>query len=421
MELKSAYKQTELGAIPADWEVKQVGDLKPFITSGSRGWAAFYSDRGAPFIRITNLSRRSLDLDLEDLRLVNLTKDSSEGVRTQLQEQDVLISITADIGIIGYVSSAVPKPAYINQHIALVRFSGLEETPKFIGYFLASERPQKLFRAMTDSGAKAGMSLTTVQKLLIALPPTKAEQQAIAAALSDADALIESLEQLIAKKRQIKRGAMHELLTGKRRLPGFSGKWTERSLQEYLLASPDYGINAPGVPASGNLPTYLRITDIDDDGRLMPEHRVAVHHPLAMDYVLGEGEIVFARTGASVGKTYLYNVSDGELVFAGFLIRARINCAKLRPEFFAAFTKTSRYWNWVRVMSMRSGQPGINGNEFATLSLSVPPAVEEQTVIADVICDMDSEIAALQAKVAKAQQIKQGMMQELLTGKVRLV
>jgi len=198
--------------IPQDWEVKKIGDLKPFVTSGSRGWAAFYSDRGAPFIRITNLSRDSIYLNLEDLRLVNLPQEASEGIRTQLHDHDVLISITADIGIIGYVSEDVPKPAYINQHIALVRFDSSNTTPQFVSYFLASEKPQKLFRALTDSGAKAGMSLQIVQKIHLALPPTKAEQEAIAGALSDADALIEALEQLIAKKRHLKQGVMQELL-----------------------------------------------------------------------------------------------------------------------------------------------------------------------------------------------------------------
>src|SRR3954464_12811368 len=111
MELRSGFKQTEVGVVPDNWFVKQIGDLKPFVTSGSRGWAAFYSDRGAPFIRITNLSRDSIYLDLEDLRYVDLPSNSSEGARTQLRDQDVLISITADIGIVGYVSSLVPKPA----------------------------------------------------------------------------------------------------------------------------------------------------------------------------------------------------------------------------------------------------------------------------------------------------------------------
>jgi type I restriction enzyme S subunit len=149
---------------------------------------------------------------------VNLPNDSSEGARTQLRDCDVLISITADIGIIGYVSESVPKPAYINQHIALVRFDSSNTNPKFVSYFLASEKPQKLFRTLTDSGAKAGMSLITVQKIHLALPPTKAEQDAIAEVLSAMDAEIALLEAKLAKYRQLKQGLMQKLLTGRIRL-----------------------------------------------------------------------------------------------------------------------------------------------------------------------------------------------------------
>jgi len=121
-----------------------------------------------------------------------------------------------------------------------------------------------------------------------------------------------------------------------------------------------------------------------------------------------------------VGKTYLYDPADGVIVFAGFLIRAKIDRSKLCPAFFAAFTKTGRYWNWVRIMSMRSGQPGINGNEYASLDLNLPP-LPEQSAIAAILSDMDAEIAALETKLTKTRHLKQGMMQELLTGRIRLI
>jgi type I restriction enzyme, S subunit len=404
-----------------DWRLMQVKDLKPFVTSGSRGWATYYSDKGAPFIRITNLSRSNIFMEFSDLRLVDVSSGDAEATRTALQDGDVLISITADIGIVGNVTARLAKPAYINQHIALVRFDQTQTNPRFVSYFLASERMQKHFRVQTDSGAKAGMSLSTVQKIQIALPPTIAEQEAIANALSDADALIESLEQLITKKRHIKQGAMQELLTGKKRLAGFSGSWKCRSLRSCLLANPDYGINAAGVPMTRDLPTYLRITDIDDDGRFVQFGRVAVDNPLALNYYLNENELVFARTGASVGKTYRYKAEDGKVVFAGYLIRVKVDSKQLLPAFLDAHTRTQRYWNWVRVMSMRSGQPGINGNEYATLMLPLPPTLEEQLEIAKILTDMDTELVALEQKLTKARQIKQGMMANLLTGKIRLV
>ncbi|WP_221624123.1 restriction endonuclease subunit S [Burkholderia contaminans] len=253
----------------------------------------------------------------------------------------------------------------------------------------------------------------------IALPPQN-EQRAIAAALSDVDALLSSLDALIAKKRDIKQAAMQQLLTGKTRLPGFGGEWEVKRLGDCLLSNPDYGINAPAAAYSDNLPVYIRITDIDDDGRFNPSPRVSVDSPYSGNYILQDGDVVFARTGASVGKSYLYRVQDGPLVFAGFLIRVRPNPKLLMPDFLAGSVTTKGYWNWVRLMSMRSGQPGINGNEYATLPLLLPP-IEEQAAIAEVLSDMDAELAALKGRRDKTRLLKQGMMQELLTGKTRLV
>ena len=117
-----------------EWEEKTIADLKPFVTSGSRGWATFYAKNGSLFVRITNLTRESIYLDLTDSKFVQLPREANEGVRTQLKEGDVLISITADIGIIGYVDVNILSPAYINQHIALVRFDLPDVCSKYVSY-----------------------------------------------------------------------------------------------------------------------------------------------------------------------------------------------------------------------------------------------------------------------------------------------
>jgi type I restriction enzyme S subunit len=246
------------------------------------------------------------------------------------------------------------------------------------------------------------------------------EQHAIAETLSDMDALLGALYRLIAKKRDVKQAAMQRLLTGQTRLPGFQGEWEVKPLGDCLLSRPQYGINAAAVPFSDKLPSYIRITDITEHGRFCPDPRVSVRAASAGQYYLRNGDVVFARTGASVGKSYLYDPSDGKLVFAGFLIRVRPNPGLLVPAFLAAYAMTRQYWNWVGLMSMRSGQPGINGNEYAQLPLSLPP-LPEQTAITAVLRGMDAELSTLEQVLAKVRALKQGMMQELLTGKTRLV
>jgi Restriction endonuclease S subunits len=193
-----------------EWETISIGDLKPFVTSGSRGWATFYSDQGELFVRMTNLWRDSIYLDLSDSKFVQLPPGVNEGVRTQLKKHDVLISITADIGIVGYVDENIPSPAYINQHIALVRFDSAKFSGKYVAYFLASEKSQRIFRASTDTGTKAGMSLIGIQKIGLILPSLP-EQKRIASCLASLDDLITAQTQQLAALKTHKKGLMQQL------------------------------------------------------------------------------------------------------------------------------------------------------------------------------------------------------------------
>ncbi len=193
--------------------------------------------------------------------------------------------------------------------------------------------------------------------------------------------------------------------------------WILFRLGDCLSKNPDYGINAAAVPYNEDLPTYLRITDISEDGRFLRESKVSVDNPNSSDYLLTQGDLVFARTGASVGKTYLYDDQDGELVFAGFLIRLQTNINKLVPEYLKYWTQTKFYKGWIANNSTRTGQPGINGVEYKELPIPVPPTKAEQTAIATALSDMDALIEGLEKLLVKKRNIKQGAMWELLQPK----
>ncbi|HJQ31681.1 MAG TPA: restriction endonuclease subunit S [Pyrinomonadaceae bacterium] len=195
--------------------------------------------------------------------------------------------------------------------------------------------------------------------------------------------------------------------------------WEVVPLGECLSTRPSYGINAPAVPFSDRLPVYIRITDITSDGRFLPGEVVSVDSALSGNYYLKDGDIIFARTGASVGKSYRYNPKDGPLVYAGFLIRVQPNAQKLLPAFAAAYVTTGNYWRWVRLMSMRSGQPGISGSEYSQLPIALPP-LPEQRAIAEALSDMDELLSGLDRLIAKRRDLKQSAMQQLLTGQTRL-
>lgn len=196
--------------------------------------------------------------------------------------------------------------------------------------------------------------------------------------------------------------------------------WNVASLGQQLRKAPSYGINAPAIPFDFRSPTYLRITDITEDGRFSEAAKASVEHPASSEYLLERGDIVLARTGASVGKSYLYDLSDGPLVFAGFLIRVSANPERLAPAFLKYFLQSHPYWNWVKVNSMRSGQPGINGREYANLPLPLPPIKAEQEAIVESLSDADALIKSLEQLLDKKRQIMQGAMQTLLAGKKRL-
>ena len=195
--------------------------------------------------------------------------------------------------------------------------------------------------------------------------------------------------------------------------------WEVKRLGDLCENKGDYGLNAPATDYSVNLPTYLRITDIDDNGNFIHSAKKSVDNLSAKEYYLKDGDIVFARTGATVGKTYLYDVRDGQLVYAGFLIKFSPNPNKLIPYYLKAHTETKDYTNWVAITSQRSGQPGINAAEYCSLKLAIPP-IEEQERICNVLQLWDTAIAKQTALIEKLTLRKRGLMQQLLTGKKRL-
>lgn len=196
-------------------------------------------------------------------------------------------------------------------------------------------------------------------------------------------------------------------------------EWEVKRLVDLCQNTGDYGINAPAVPYREDLPTYLRITDIDGWGKFIETDKVSVDNPNSSQFILREGDIVFARTGATVGKTYLYDSKDGQLVFAGFLIRFTPNSNKAIPYYIKASTETASYWNWVRIISQRSGQPGINSVEYGAMKLAVPP-LAEQRKIAEILGMWDEAIEKQSRLIEKLELRKRALMQRLLIGRTRL-
>jgi type I restriction enzyme S subunit len=215
------FKDSPIGRIPEEWLIVRLEEVSEFVTSGSRGWARYYSKEGALFIRIGNLTREHIHMRFEDNIYVN-PPQISEGKRTELKFGDLLISITADLGIVAVIPETFPE-AYVNQHIALVRLNKQKVFPIFLGWFLTCNKGKSQFDKLNESGAKAGLNLPTVKNLLV---PTLeiAEQKRIAKILEANFYSMRQYQIQLHKLRSLKTALMQDLLTGKIRVTPLMNK-----------------------------------------------------------------------------------------------------------------------------------------------------------------------------------------------------
>jgi type I restriction enzyme, S subunit len=213
-EVESGYKQTDVGVIPEDWHPRSIDDLAVKVGSGitPKGGSSNYKEYGRPFIRSQNVGWGALLLD--DLVYID---DDTHGsfAATELRAGDVLLNITG--ASIGRSTIADPRLAggNVNQHVCIIRTDSRCADPRFINYFLLSQFGQRQIDSFQAGGNREGLNFGQIRSISLPLPPTKAEQEAIAAILTDVDSEIAALEVKLAKARSIKQGMMQELLTGK--------------------------------------------------------------------------------------------------------------------------------------------------------------------------------------------------------------
>ncbi len=290
----------------------------------------------------------------------------------------------------------------------------------FLSYYINHSKKRAIAN-VAQGDAVVHLYPHQLNKLTLTIPKPD-EQQKIAACLSSLDALLAAEREKLEALRAHKKGLMQQLFPAegekvpKRRFPGFGGEWVEKKLGDGLTDHPQYGMNAPATSYAEDLPTYLRITDISEDGRFLSAGKVSVDREASEDEYMKDGDIALARTGASVGKSYKYRKADGRLVYAGFLIRVRPHPKMLDSEYLNQFLSTGTYWKWVNFISARSGQPGINGNEYASMPLPMPPTTKEQKEIAACLSSLDDRIALQDGRVEMLVEHKKGLMQGLFPG-----
>ena len=393
-DIPKGYKKTEVGVIPEDWQVKKLGGLCE-MTSSKRIFESEYVPDGVPFYRGKEISLLIENQPIEDEYFISERK--YDEIRREFgapQKDDILITAVGTLGNVYVVPDSQKFYFKDGNLIWLRKIKGID-----VPYLAIQIRRSKtsIINNAIGSSQKA-LTIIVLREQDIPVPTSEDEQIAIATALSDTDRLIAVTEKLITKKRNIKQGAMQELLTGKRHLPGFSGKWEAKTLGEilayeqptnYLVKSTEYNDNNEIAVLTANKSFVLGYTD-ETFG--------------VFDSVPA---IIFDDfTTASKFVDFPFKVKSSALKILKLRSRAfdiRFMFEKMQLIQFS-LGDHKRYWI----------------SEYQHISVEVPK-IDEQVAIARALSDMNTEIDQLEQKLAKYRMIKQGMMQELLTGKTRVI
>lgn len=417
MEVNPGYKQTDVGTIPQDWEVSFVGTMGD-VRAG-KALAARGLGPQRPYLRTKNVFDGRIDL--ADVLRMPMTE--AEFSRYRLRPGDVLLNEGQSLELVGrcaMYNDEYPEPCAIQNQ--LIRFRARDG--------VSASFAAHLFRYCQKSGVFAAIALQTTSvahlgvsrfhQLQLAWPLELVEQERIAEALGDADALIESLEQLIVKKRNLKQGSAQDLLVGKKRLPGFTEEWKTQTISHFfeLVGARNAELNDNVVTISAQL-GFVRQEEFF-------KKRVA-SKVLENYYLIDRGDFAYNR---SYSNGYPFGAIKRLTKYAKGVVTTLYICFALKPDadadpcFFEHYFEAGLLNSGLATVTNEGGRAhgllNITKVDFFSRELNCPSG-PEQTAIAAILSDMDAEIDALEAKLGKARQLKQGMMQELLTGKVRLV
>ena len=412
---------TEQAKVPAirfagftdPWEQRKLGDVASSFDYGLNAAATEYDGQNK-YLRITDIDDETHEFSKSDL--TTPLADLAMSADYLLKEGDLLFARTG---------ASVGKTYLYRQFDGMVYFAGFlirarigeGADPEFAYQATLTDAYKKYVAITSQRSGQPGVNAQEYADYQLMLP-SKTEQQQIGMTLRSLDDLI-TLHQRKYDKLVIFKKSMLEKMFPKDgesvpeiRFAGFTDPWEQRKLGD-VASSFDYGLNAAATEYDGQN-KYLRITDIDDETHEFSKSDLTT--PLAdlamsADYLLKEGDLLFARTGASVGKTYLYRQFDGMVYFAGFLIRARIG-EGADPEFAYQATLTDAYKKYVAITSQRSGQPGVNAQEYADYQLMLPSKTEQQQ-IGMTLRSLDDLITLHQRKLELLQDIKKSLLDKM--------
>lgn len=414
---ETRFKKTKVGYIPEDWDVCPLDKVASvFGRIGFRGYTVndlVAEGRGAITLSPSNIQNGVMNYDKCSFLTWEKYEESPE---IKIENGDILFVKTGSTyGKVAFVEN-LPQAATINPQFVV--FKKIKCNNKVLSFMLGQNYFKEQIEAITSGGAIPTMSQAKLMQCVVK-QPSLAEQTAIARALTDMDDLISSLKKLIEKKRNIKQGAMQQLLSGKQRLEGFEEPWVEKMLGEVCTFAKGNGLSKSKLSPTGLYPCVLY-------GEIFTTYDYEIKNCVSRTHyregtLSNKGDVIMPSSTTTSGRDLAKAVAihDDNFRLGGDIIIIR-NTYNFYDEYFLAALITEMYKNRIEEVAHGTTIYHLRVKDIVNLRLSLP-SLTEQTAIARVLTDMDAELAALSAKLAKYEDLKQGMMQQLLTGKIRLI
>ena len=403
--IAAGYKQTEVGVIPQDWEVSVFADVaileRGKFSARPRNDPKYYGG-GIPFIQTGDVTNSNGNITSYSQTL----NEAGLKVSKLFPRDTLFFTIAANIGDVGFTSFDTTCPDSL---IAIIPSRQIDK--RWLYYELMSLK--KVFEGLATQNAQLNINLEKLRPYVLPIPPLP-EQRAIAAALSDVDALLARLDQLIAKKCDLKQATMQQLLTGETRLPGFGGAWEVKRLGDVF--SIFAGKSKSSYVTAGGRYWVVDMGSVSTDGKLVVSKATNYYGDF-----LNIGDLVMPKDdiggGGIIGRVG-YIDSAETYVLGDHVYCLRVN--RGNPLFLSYVINGYRINSELRKKVIGTAQLGLGRKSVDEQEVPFPP-LDEQTAIAIVLSDMDAELAALETRRDKTRALKQGMMLELLTGRIRLV
>lgn len=430
-------KETKIGFCISDFAPIR---LKDFLSHNDAGkWGSDPNgENDISVVRSTNFNDTGY-LNLSDVALRSLSEDDYD--KTKLLENDIVIersggSANQPVGRVSFITKDIEDTGFgFSNFIQRIRVSD-EYNAKYVFYCLYHLHSAGITQTMqTQTNGIRNLEYRYYLNQKFPKPELK-EQNAIVHYLSSVDNAIQATKNSIEKLEKLKTSLMQNLLTGKMRPDGSwrnedefytdekFGKvpkgWVVMKLRNCLTEKPKYGANASAVEFDKNLPKYIRITDIDDNGYIIPENKASITVEDAKGNYLENNDFLFARTGDTVGKSFLYKSEFGLCAFAGYMIRFKIDENILNPDLLNLIARSPIFEIFKGSVKTIGAKPNINANEYSRFRFSIPEDPEEQNLMYSTFKIVEDSIFTRKNKIKALEQSKKSLMQNLLTGKIRI-